>query len=384
MTIRLLPNGEARGWSPKRLISIVCGLAKSVFVGSTGIFDRVGRAVLVLVLGLGLPALATTAANAVTITSLSFNPTTFTNPGTVITFTMGFNTGSRAWNSATFQDQSGPVFTTGSCSPAPNNTTNQDVSCTFTYTTTAGQTQNLQFIPQVTVDGLDTGTYSGIATVTYVPPPPATVTLVSSQNPSSLGAPVTFTVTVGGSNGTPTGSVDIYDFNGHLSVTVPLSGGVAQTTTSALPAGGNDIEADFNPTGTNYSANSDLITQTVNAAGLSMNSTPSAATQVGQSYSQTNVASGGVGPYTYSVTAGSLPAGTSINASTGAVTGIPTTAGAFSYSVQAVDSTNPTHLTITQPTNGTITRGNQTISFTQPADTALTAGPVILTATATS
>ena len=198
-------------------------------------------------------------------------------------------------------------------------------------------------------------------------PAPATVTLSSSQNPSSLGASVTFTVTVGGSNGTATGSVDIFDLDGDFSVTVPVSGGVAQTTTSALPLGDHDIEADFNPTGTNYTGNSDQITQTVNAGSLSLISTPSATTQVGQSYSQPNVASGGVSPYSYSVTAGSLPAGTSINASTGTVIGHATTAGAFSYTVQAADS-SPTPLLKTQTISGTITQGGQTISFTPPSE----------------
>lgn len=41
---------------------------------------------------------------------------------------------------------------------------------------------------------------------------------------------------------------------------------------------------------------------------------------------------------TYSVSAGSLPAGISLNGSTGAVTGTPTTAGAFSFTLRASNS----------------------------------------------
>jgi hypothetical protein len=41
---------------------------------------------------------------------------------------------------------------------------------------------------------------------------------------------------------------------------------------------------------------------------------------------------------TYSVSAGSLPAGISLNGSTGAVTGTPTTAGAFSFTLRAANS----------------------------------------------
>lgn len=81
-----------------------------------------------------------TGAQAVTISSLSANPTSFTNSGTVITFTMSFNTGGRAWNSATFAN-SGNVHAFGNVScPAGNNQTNQNITCTFTYTTQAGDT----------------------------------------------------------------------------------------------------------------------------------------------------------------------------------------------------------------------------------------------------
>ena len=48
-------------------------------------------------------------------------------------------------------------------------------------------------------------------------------------------------------------------------------------------------------------------------------------------YNQTVTASGGTGPYTYSVSAGSLPAGLSLNPNTGAITGIPTGSGAVEF-----------------------------------------------------
>ena len=59
--------------------------------------------------------------------------------------------------------------------------------------------------------------------------------------------------------------------------------------------------------------------------------------QVGQSYTQTNVAGGGTKPFTYSLASGALPAGTSLNSATGTVSGTPTTAGAFSYAIKATD-----------------------------------------------
>ena len=50
---------------------------------------------------------------------------------------------------------------------------------------------------------------------------------------------------------------------------------------------------------------------------------------------------GGFAPYSWSISAGSLPAGLSFNASKGAITGIPTTPGVKKFTVQVTDSQNP-------------------------------------------
>ena len=77
---------------------------------------------------------ASTGAQALTINSMSASPSTFTNSGTVITFTVVFNTGSSAWNSVSFADTGGnSPINTGSCSPSPNNATNQSVSCSADF-----------------------------------------------------------------------------------------------------------------------------------------------------------------------------------------------------------------------------------------------------------
>lgn len=58
--------------------------------------------------------------------------------------------------------------------------------------------------------------------------------------------------------------------------------------------------------------------------------------------STTLVASGGNGPYIYSVIAGSLPPGMTLNSSTGVISGIPTTLGNYNYTAQATDSLGTT------------------------------------------
>jgi hypothetical protein len=68
---------------------------------------------------------------------------------------------------------------------------------------------------------------------------------------------------------------------------------------------------------------------------------------VGASYSQTLSASGGVLPYTWAITTGSLPAGLSLSSS-GAITGTPSSPGSSTFTVEVTDSTTPTPLTATQ------------------------------------
>lgn len=55
-------------------------------------------------------------------------------------------------------------------------------------------------------------------------------------------------------------------------------------------------------------------------------------------YSGSATASGGAAPYTYSVQSGALPTGLSLNSSTGAVTGTPTTPGTYNFVIRATDS----------------------------------------------
>lgn len=86
------------------------------------------------------------------------------------------------------------------------------------------------------------------------------------------------------------------------------------------------------------------ISGNIDVPGVTVASTPSGATQVGVAYSQTNVASGGNPAYIYSLSSGAVPAGTTLNASTGLVSGTPTVPGPFSYTVRATDTTSPTHL----------------------------------------
>ncbi|HVF35148.1 MAG TPA: ice-binding family protein [Candidatus Saccharimonadia bacterium] len=55
-------------------------------------------------------------------------------------------------------------------------------------------------------------------------------------------------------------------------------------------------------------------------------------------YNQTITASGGQGPYMFSVASGALPAGLTLNPTTGVISGLPTTPGFFNFTIGAVDA----------------------------------------------
>jgi hypothetical protein len=72
---------------------------------------------------------------------------------------------------------------------------------------------------------------------------------------------------------------------------------------------------------------------------ITTSSLPQGTVQAG--YSATLAATGGVTPYSWSISAGSLPNGLSLNASTGGISGTPSVAGNFAFTAQVSDSQNP-------------------------------------------
>jgi uncharacterized repeat protein (TIGR01451 family) len=96
-----------------------------------------------------------------------------------------------------------------------------------------------------------------------------TTTLTSSLNPSELGKPVTFTATVTGGNGTPTGTVTFND-GGVAIGTATLVNGITSFTTSSLSLGSHAITASYGGAGNLSPSTSATLTQVVNTPADSL------------------------------------------------------------------------------------------------------------------
>jgi hypothetical protein len=108
-----------------------------------------------------------------------------------------------------------------------------------------------------------------------------------------------------------------------------LSANCTVTGSATLTSSGSTLPITFNGT-SNTTASLTCAPPTLACA--------SSTGQVGVAYKSSLVASGGVPPYTFSITSGGLPPGLTLNGSTGAITGTPTTAGSFDFTAMVVDS----------------------------------------------
>lgn len=186
------------------------------------------------------------------------------------------------------------------------------------------------------------------------------VTDATSGTPLSASAPLTLTIdppplTIS------TASLPAGMFGTAYSATLVAAGGTApyvwRVASDFLPAGlslSTDGVISGTPTaaGTNTfnvevsDAQSPAVTAarslsvTISPAGLAVTTATLPAGQVGAAYSASLAGTGGVSPYSWSLSSGALPAGLSLSAS-GDITGTPSAAGNSSFIVQLRDAQSP-------------------------------------------
>jgi hypothetical protein len=172
--------------------------------------------------------------------------------------------------------------------------------------------------------------------LTIATPPPLAIS-TSSLASGTAGTAYTATITA-------TGGVTPYSWTitGLPSGITPTSGTPSATifgTTDSVGAFTVTAKVtDSESTPTTVSATLSLTIAQATAIVISTTSLPSGT--VNTAYSQTLAATGGVAPYTWTQTGGTLPAGLTL-ASTGMISGTPTATGTSSFTVQAADSESP-------------------------------------------
>ena len=187
---------------------------------------------------------------------------------------------------------------------------------------------------------------------------PVTITATDSSNPpATKTGPVTITVNAPATTLTlsppPVATVQT-PYTGTIGVTGGTAPYTCTINAGTLPAG-LTLGANCTITGTPTTAGAATITVTATGTGTNggtvtgpvvvtvqplpaltfTGSLPNAT--LGVAYTQTLTASGGLAPYTYTLTSGALPAGLTLS-STGVISGTPTAVGASSFTVTATDS----------------------------------------------
>ena len=187
--------------------------------------------------------------------------------------------------------------------------------------------------------------FGGVYKVVLSPAPPAPVTLTASTASFDLGQPVTlswsvnnaFSTTMQRCNATITPApISAAGWSGPQASTFNSTTGVLSGSATITPAYPGTYTYGLTCGG----SESGTTTITVGgAAALTILTPPTLPTAYASvPYSQTIAVSGGVQPYTFSISTGSLPAGLSLNASTGVLSGTPTTTGTSTFAIKVTDS----------------------------------------------
>ena len=177
---------------------------------------------------------------------------------------------------------------------------------------------------------------------------PPTITGVSPAAPTEDGSTET-TITVSGSNLQSSGTLTIIGNDATVysvsSFTRVSSSSITFTYTTSLAAAGVNTPYDIkyeNPSGLAATLE-DGFTPNVPPTFVSPSASSSLGTITmganGSTLTQISVTDASGGTLVYSISAGALPGGVSINSSTGAISGVTNAPGTFNFTVQATDGT---------------------------------------------
>jgi len=195
------------------------------------------------------------------------------------------------------------------------------------------------FTVSVSDSGNPVQTKSALLSIAVAPASaaPAQLTIITSSLPSGTAGTV-YSQSLTANGGTPGYKWSIT--SGSLPAGLTLSsGGVISGKPTA--SGTSTFTVSVSDSGNPVQTKSASLSITVASTQLTISTSSLASGASGAAYSQTLVASGGTPNYTWSITSGSLPAGLTLGAGTGLISGKPTASGTSSFTVSVSDSGNP-------------------------------------------
>jgi photosystem II stability/assembly factor-like uncharacterized protein len=190
------------------------------------------------------------------------------------------------------------------------------IACTWTTTCYAvGENVSLEGVVLTTTDGGSTWTVQTLPS--------------ESMGTAGISCPSTTSCYVVGDDTSDAGDILFTSDAGSTWTTQTMPAGVAGLFGISCPSATTCYSAGMKPSG----GGAFILEGPFSIATTSL---PGGTTDV--PYTAGLAASGGIPPYTWSITAGSLPAGLSLNGSTGVISGDPTTAGTQTATVEVTDA----------------------------------------------
>jgi hypothetical protein len=174
------------------------------------------------------------------------------------------------------------------------------------------------------------------------PPPPAVVPVaIGTTSLPSGRVTVAYSATLQATGGAGTYVWSVTDGALPAGLTLSPSTGVITGTPGA--AGTNAVTIGVADAANAANTATAALSITIAASPIAITTVSLANGLTSVAYSAALHATGGNGTYVWSLTGGALPAGLTLSASTGAITGTPTIAGTFAFSVSAADASDATN-----------------------------------------
>ena len=205
----------------------------------------------------------------------------------------------------------------------------------ITYTAPANVAANLTVT--LTAASVSDTTKTATLSITVTPPPSVTTTSLAN---GTVGTAYSVTLQEAGGVSPFMWSIT----SGTLPAGLSLNASTGAIAGNPTTAGTFNITVKVADSGNPQLSGTKQLSITIAAPVLTVTTTSLPAGDVGLAYSSTLTFSGGTSPVNWSVTVGALPGGLNLNASTGQISGTPTAAGTFNFTVQASDSSNPVQL----------------------------------------